>query len=350
MFVDHALKRGADLARYVYAVEIRDVRPRLNLIRGATNQESIIAIEHACRRVVRKPWGSTDLRPWSEIHHDDVAIGELWFERADTTAPSPALLLKLLFTTEPLSIQVHPDDAFAQTIGLDHGKTEAWYILSATPGAKIVIGLKRRLTAPQLRSSIEDGSISELVQWHLVAKDDFVFVPAGTIHAIGSGLVVAEIQQRSDATFRLFDHGRERELHVDNAVAATHLESVESRSFPSRLTDARTLLVASPHFVLERIELLPRSDWELRAEHETWLLVLEGDVRIGPLNAFVGEAIFLEADSTPITAGSAGMKALLAYSATEPSPNLLDPLDVQNAPLHRRAATAVSVRATEARQ
>jgi mannose-6-phosphate isomerase len=93
-------------------------------------------------------------------------------------APDPALLLKLLFTKEPLSIQVHPNDAFAQSIGLGHGKTEAWYILSATPGAKIAVGLKRQLTTPQLRASIEDGSISDLVQWHRVLKDDVIFVPA----------------------------------------------------------------------------------------------------------------------------------------------------------------------------
>ena len=121
-----------------------------------------MAIEHACMRVVRKPWGSTDLRPWSEIRHDGVAIGELWFQRPDMNAPDPALLLKLLFTKEPLSIQVHPDDDFAKSIGLGHGKTEAWYILSATPGAKIAVGLKRQLTTPQLRASIEDGSISDL--------------------------------------------------------------------------------------------------------------------------------------------------------------------------------------------
>jgi mannose-6-phosphate isomerase len=116
-----------------------------------------MAIEHACIRVVRKPWGTTDLRPWSEIRHDGVAIGELWFQRPNVNAPDSALLLKLLFTTEPLSIQVHPADAFAQSIGLGHGKTEAWYILSAMPGAKIALGLKRRITAAQLRASIGDA-------------------------------------------------------------------------------------------------------------------------------------------------------------------------------------------------
>jgi mannose-6-phosphate isomerase len=318
-----------------------------------------MAIEHACMRVVRKPWGSTDLRPWSEIRHDGDAIGELWFQRPNMNAPDPALLLKLLFTKEPLSIQVHPDDAFAQSIGLGHGKTEAWYILSATPDAKIAIGLRRQLTTPQLRASIEDGSISNLVQWHRVLKDDVIFVPAGTIHAIGPGLVVAEIQQRSDATFRLFDHGRKRELHVDNAVAAANAGPAECQSVPRRLTDARTLLVASPHFVLERIDLSPKSNWELHAEHETWVLVLDGHARAGLRTVFVGEAIFLEADRTSIKVGSNGLKGLVAYLGTEPSPSLLYDLDGQNAgspirhrsrlPLHHRATAGSPARSTEVR-
>src|SRR5207247_461750 len=107
-------------------------------------------------------------------------------------------LLKLLFTAQPLSIQVHPDDTLARSIGLPNGKTEAWYVLSAAPGARIALGLKRALTAVQLRAAIGDGSIAQVVQWRPVAKDDVIFVSAGTIHAIGAGLVVAEIQQRSD--------------------------------------------------------------------------------------------------------------------------------------------------------
>ena len=136
-----------------------------------------------------------------------------------SAAAAPSLLLKLLFTNQPLSIQVHPDDAYAQSIGLPNGKTEAWYVLSAAPEAKVALGLKRRLTPQQLRQAIDDGSISDLVVWQAVSAGDTIFVPAGTIHAIGAGLVIAEIQQRSDATFRLFDHGRGRELHIDNAIA-----------------------------------------------------------------------------------------------------------------------------------
>ena len=99
-----------------------------------------MAIEHASVQAVRKPWGVADLNPWSRIDGSEGAIGELWFQRVDKDAPSAALLLKLLFTSEPLSIQVHPDDEFARSIGLPNGKTEAWYVLAATPDARVAVG------------------------------------------------------------------------------------------------------------------------------------------------------------------------------------------------------------------
>jgi mannose-6-phosphate isomerase len=324
-----------------------------------TSQEHVVTIEHACTRAVSKPWGSTDLLPWSDIQPDGVAIGELWFQRPDADAPDPHLLLKLLFTKEPLSIQVHPDDAFAHSIGLVNGKTEAWYILSATPEAKVAVGLKRQLTTAQLRTAIEDGSIADLVQWHRVRKDDVVFVPAGTIHAIGEGLVLAEIQQRSDTTFRLFDHGRKREIHVDNAVATATAGPAECQSSSRRLTDSRSLLVTNPHFVLERVDLPPNSNWELHAEQETWVLVVEGYARIGLINAFVGEAIFVEADNAGLKAGADGLTALLAYLGPKADPGLLRKLDVQapgpaprqasRSPVLHKAAAGLPVRSMEVR-
>jgi len=172
-----------------------------------------MTIEHASVQIARKPWGVADTRPWSRIDVSGDPVGELWFERVDKAAPGSALLLKLLFTSRPLSIQVHPDDEFAHAIDLPNGKTEAWYILSAAPGARVALGLTRRLTPQALRAAIRDGSIAGLVQWRPVAKGDFICVPGGTIHAIGAGIVLAEIQQRSDTTSCLFDFGRHRDLH-----------------------------------------------------------------------------------------------------------------------------------------
>src|ERR1700682_4607837 len=247
-----------------------------------------MAIEHAAVQVARRPWGVANLHPWSSIDVSGDPVGELWFQRADQNAPIPALLLKLLFTSEPLSIQVHPDDEFARLIGLPNGKTEAWYILAATPGARVALGLKRRLTPRELRAAIRDGSIAGFTQWRPVAKGDIIFVPAGTIHAIGAGIVLAEIQQRSDATFRLFDYGRKRELHETSAVAVSDAGPMKAQARPRRLTAARMALVASPHFILERIDLPANSNWTLNADRETWMLVIEGQARIGPTNMIVG--------------------------------------------------------------
>jgi mannose-6-phosphate isomerase len=193
-----------------------------------------------------------------------------------------------LFTNQPLSIQVHPGDAFAHSIGLPNGKTEAWYVLSAASEAKVALGLKRRLTPD--------------------------FVPAGTIHAIGAGLVIAEIQQRSDATFRLFDHGRGRELHIDNAIAVADAGPSDIQVAPTRLGDGRMLLASNALFTFEKIDLAPNSVWCLEAQQETWLLVLSGSARTGSFDVAMGDAVFAQSDSVNIRVGAAGLSGLLAYT------------------------------------
>jgi mannose-6-phosphate isomerase len=279
--------------------------------------------EHADARLVRKPWGRLDLRPWGTHDPGGDPIGEIWFERTARSAPEPALLLKLLFPDEPLSIQVHPDDAFARSIGLPHGKTEAWYILSATRAAKVALGLKQPVTSDQLRTAIEDGSIAGLVRWQPVGAGAVVLVPAGTIHAIGVGLVIAEIQQRGDTTFRLFDFGRGRELHVDSAMAVARRGPPGDLPEARRLTDARTLLASCPYFVLERIDLIPDSEWKIDAPEETWLLALEGEAGVGPFKLAIGEALFLEADKAIIKTGAARFSGIVAYPGSEPRRDLL---------------------------
>lgn len=282
-----------------------------------------MAVELASVHIVPKPWGSTDLRPWHGYHDSKAAIGEIWFERTDTGAPSSVLLLKLIFTSEPLSIQVHPADAFARAIGLAHGKCEAWYVLSATADARIAVGLTNRLTPAQLRLSILDGSIAERVLWRRVRAGDSTFVPSGTIHAIGAGLVIAEIQQRSDTTFRLFDYGRKRELHVDVGIAAASADQRERRAPPRKLTATRTLLVGGPRFVLERLALPDGCVRDLDATAETWLFTLAGRGRVGSIDVTAGIAVFLEADRARIEAGPDGLEALVAYVGSNPAPDLL---------------------------
>ena len=286
-----------------------------------------MTVEQTRVRLVPKPWGRTDLRPWNVYHDSGAAMGEVWFERADSKAPCPALLLKLIFTSAPLSIQVHPDDAFARSIGLAHGKCEAWYVLSAGADAEIAVGLKHRLSPAQLRTSIGDGSIAEQVQWRAARTGDTTLVPPGTIHAIGAGLVIVEIQQSSAATFRLFDYGRGRELHVDAAVAAASADRAEGPPPPRKLTAARTLLVASPHFVLERLALAPQSVWQLNASGEAWLFILTGGARAGAIDLQTGGAVFLEADATRVEVGSDGLEGLIAYTGAVSAPDLLRSLN-----------------------
>jgi mannose-6-phosphate isomerase len=288
-----------------------------------------MAIEHATVQVVRKPWGVADLRPWSGIDGSGDAVGELWFRRVDKDAPSPALLLKMLFTSEPLSIQVHPDDTFARSIGLPNGKTEAWYILSAKPGARVAVGLKQHLTPQELRASIKDGSIAGLARWRAARRGDVIFVPAGTIHAIGAGIMLAEIQQHSDATFRLFDYGRQRGLHEESAVAVSDAGPAQTQAVARRLSDERWALVASPHFVLERVNLPANSSWALTADKETWILVIEGLARIGATNTTVGDVIFVEADRAIIEVGPDGISGLIAYPGPDPILSLLQEAGAQ---------------------
>jgi mannose-6-phosphate isomerase len=273
-----------------------------------------MTIEQAMAHSISKPWGVVDPRPWSSAGRDDHAIGEIWYERSSSAAVAPSLLLKLLFTSQPLSIQVHPGDSYAQSIGLPNGKTEAWYVLSADCQAKVALGLKRRLTSQEMRHAADDGSISDLVVWRVVCTGDTVFVPAGTIHAIGAGLVIAEIQQRSDTTFRLFDHGRGRELHIDNAIAVADAGPADIQIAPSRLGDGRMLLASNALFTFEKIDLAPNSAWCLEAKRETWLLVVGGGARTGSFDVAMGDAVFAQSDRVNIRAGAAGLSGLLAYT------------------------------------
>jgi mannose-6-phosphate isomerase len=221
-------------------------------------------------------------------------------------------------------------------------RQKLWYILSATSDAKVAVGLKWRPTTQRLRTLIEDGSIADMVCWHHVRSGDIVFVPAGTIHAIGPGPVIAEVQQRSDATFRLFDFGRQRELHVDSAVTVAHAGSAGGQTASRRLTDARTLLIACPYFVLERIDLVPNSIWQLDAASETWLLVLHGHARVNPMSLSAGEAAFLDADRATIQVGTDSFSGLVAYQGTEPRQGLLNALTEQTADSSIHAAEALS--------
>ncbi len=162
-------------------------------------------------RMVEKPWGR-DVLPAPFVAPAGERIGEVWFEPPPEL---PQLLVKYIFTSEKLSVQVHPSDA--QLPG--HGKEECWLVIAAEPGAVLGIGFKQPISADAMRAAALDGSIEQLLEWHPVSAGDFFYIPANTVHAIGSGVSLIEVQQNSDVTYRLFDYGRPRDLHLNEAVA-----------------------------------------------------------------------------------------------------------------------------------
>jgi mannose-6-phosphate isomerase len=200
-------------------------------------------------RHVERIWGRRDLAGAFAPPAGTGAepIGEIWFE----DAADAELLVKYLFTSERLSIQVHPGDAAARAAGHKRGKDEAWYVLSAEPGAVIGLGLTHEISRDALRAAALDGTIERLLDWRPARAGDVYYSPAGTIHAIGGGLSLVEIQQNLDLTYRLYDYGRPRELHLDEGVEVAD-PAPWTRPFEPVQAGARTILAAGQAFVLER--------------------------------------------------------------------------------------------------
>ena len=203
-------------------------------------------------RQVAKPWGR-DVLPAPFLAPEGERIGEIWFE------PPPelsGLLVKYIFTSEKLSVQVHPSDA--QRPG--YGKEECWLIIDAEPGASLGIGFREALDAGVMRKAALDGSIEHLLEWHEVKAGDFFYIPANTVHAIGAGVSLIEVQQNSDVTYRLYDYGRPRELHLDDGVAVALGEPYAARHRARAPLGETVRLVEGPLFRLDQVTggTLPR--------------------------------------------------------------------------------------------
>lgn len=208
-----------------------------------------MAIRQLQGQAVEKVWGQTAIPAiYGEAAKSEEPIGEVWF--ADEAAAS--LLVKRLFTSEKLSIQVHPNDEQARASGHVRGKEEAWYVLSVEPGATIGAGFAHDLSPEQLRAAALDGSIEELMVWHPVKPGDFFYVPAGTVHAIGAGLSLLEIQQNVDLTYRLYDYGRPRPLQLDDGIAASVAGPFAHHPIRA-VGPSREVLIEAPKFVIERL-------------------------------------------------------------------------------------------------
>ena len=216
-------------------------------------------------------WGRTSLAPW--FPDPGRTIGEAWY-LSEFDLP---LLVKLIFTSERLSVQVHPDD------GEDgpRGKSEMWHILDAEPGATIALGFREPITRERLREATRTGEVEQLLNWVPVKPGETYYTPAHTVHAIGAGIVLVEIQQNSDVTYRLWDYGRPRELHVDKAVPLCDLGVHPGASHPIPVAEGRHELVDSKHFITELVDLdVGRSLMPAAHDCQLWICI-EGTGTIG---------------------------------------------------------------------
>ena len=264
-------------------------------------------------RRVDKPWGRHRLWPgFADPGADAEPVGEVWFETPGDSAPD--LLVKYLFTSEKLSVQVHPDDAAARAAGYPRGKDEAWVILDADPDSTIAIGTLHPMSQDELRAAALDGSIEHLLDWKPVRKNDFFYSPAGTVHAIGAGITLIEVQQNVDLTYRLYDYGRPRALHLDQGVAVSDAKPFVARQAPGHVAEGRTILAAGPKFVLER-RAGGTHDITLAEGVSAWLVPITGQGVADGVAFSAGECLTL-AGQVSIHAGD-GSDLLIAYPGSE---------------------------------
>ena len=256
-----------------------------------------------------RPWGFQDLDPWYDYKTDGEPIGEVWLTgemcAADTgplrgtsladitkrhrelllgtavTGTDFPLLIKLLFPKDKLSVQVHPDDALAQHYGEPRGKTECWYALDAKPGACVALGIRPGVTVEQVKAAVHDASLESLLEMVPVEKGDMLFVVAGTVHAMGPGVVILETQQTSDLTYRMYDYGSARELHLEKSFAAMRLKTRAGKVSP-RPVDGHCVLIDERYFRIERWPLRTGAAVGLTARNRVvqMLFVTQGSVQI----------------------------------------------------------------------
>lgn len=240
------------------------------------------------RKYVEKPWGRTSLPAMFAQPAAGERIGEVWY----TGGGDLPLLAKYIFTSEALSIQVHPNDQQARERGLGSGKNECWYILDAEPDAVLGIGLKQEVSADALRAAALDGSIEQMITWHPVRRRDLIFVPAGTIHAIGAGISLLEFQQNVDVTYRLYDYGRPRELHLDDAVAVSKAAPIDPALIQHVQEGEQRALVAGQPFVLQA------GTEDALSDRPRWVMPIKGRVRAGDEVAEPGDVLLADAGKT----------------------------------------------------
>ena len=281
-----------------------------------------------------RPWGRWDLQPWygpEAFARTSEPVGEAWLTGPASVVETGALtgqtlaavvdeqteavlgdgggeefplLVKLLFPSDKLSVQVHPDDTQAQAMGQPRGKTECWYVLEAEPGATIMLGLKPAATVDAVRAAIADGTLEELMEFVPVAAGDMVFVDAGTVHAIGPGVVLLETQQTCDVTFRMYDYGRTRELHVEQALKVMKLKTAAGKVRPVAM-DRFTRLIEQKYFVVDRYDVAAGGEVVVPTQGPGCLVGLTGGGTVfggaeGQVELLPGKAVVIPSDCPSI--------------------------------------------------
>lgn len=293
-------------------------------------------------------WGKRDLSPLFPEPPNTQPIGEVWFtaENNLTSLNKPLhsllkehpealgtginpkhphlcpLLVKLLFTTARLSVQVHPDDAYAAKHHQSLGKTEAWYVMDSQPPGDVAIGFRRQITPERLESSALSGEIEQLLNWRKVAKGDVVFTPAGTVHAIGAGLTICEIQENSDITYRLYDYGRPRELHLAQGKEVSELTPYSDVQDKLDLAPGRSQLLECPYFRLEHLSVSNR--FKVKGANDPYLLLiaLSGTGTIEGQSFSAGQVWFVPAHVNEFIMDGPGSEWLVTYQADSPYPGI----------------------------
>jgi len=295
-----------------------------------------------------KVWGRRNLAPFYPGRASDRPIGEVWFTFKENRTKSGEplgdliqahpgilgsdydplhpdqcpLLVKLLFTTERLSVQVHPGDQYAHQHHQSLGKTEAWYVVAAEPKAEVAVGFKQSLSSQRLEDAARSGEIETLLDWRPVKPGDVFFVPAGAVHAIGAGVTICEVQQNSDITYRLYDYGRPRELHLEHGVNVSDLGPHHSHVAPLVLAPGREELVVSDYFRIERLKFTGKVQFGAGAPYYMLLTCLSGKGQIAGDEFAAGETWLIPAHAKEFSLSGTATEWILSYTAKVPAGNV----------------------------
>ena len=274
-------------------------------------------------RFAARIWGKLDLKPWYDETGIAERVGEAWLTGPECVAETgpltgktlgdlakqfPAqlgngefpLLVKMLFPSDKLSVQVHPNDQEAQKIGLPRGKTECWYVLEADPGAMVACGLKSGVSLDDVRAAIANGSLEDKLEMIPVEAGDMVFVDAGTVHAIGPGVTLLEVQQTCDVTSRLFDYGRPRELHLDDGLAVVKLKTAAGK-IKSKKMNGFTRLIETEYFVVDRFQVAAGDAFEMPMDGTGCIAGLSGGAAVNEVEFTAGQAVVVPEGSVSVS-------------------------------------------------